>query len=235
MGRGVLVVDDRGMPSRSSPPDLALSPPSLVTLLVVAALFPVWAVLRGFGLSVYFEATDTALYAARVGHALMGPAALGILVLVAVAVGIGWIRPVPDRLLTAGVAVAVSTVLGLVGLAWVNADHSMHPFGPELRAVSSFPAMAGADQGFDSREASDHPGLRRYWDVPGSFPDVCRVATEHFAAWAEPGTVAKASKYVPDACWLKAARAGEVVELQVSERSPGQAGTILVSVSARRP
>ena len=83
----------------------------------------------------------------------------------------GGLRPVPDHLLSAGVAVAVSTVLGLVGLAWVNADRSMHPFGPELRVVSSFPALPGAGRRFDTREASDHPEVKRYWDVAGSLPD----------------------------------------------------------------
>jgi hypothetical protein len=235
MGEGPLVLDDRGMPDRSSLADLALSRPWLARVPVVAALFPAWAVLRGFGLSFYFEPTDTALYAARVGHALMGPAAVAVLVLVAVAVGIRWVSPVPDQLLTAGVAVGVSAVLGLVGLAWVNADRSMHPFGPELRAVSSFPAPSGAGHHFDSREASDHPEVSRYWEVAGSLAEVCRAATASFSGWAEPGTVAQASKYVPDACWLKASRAGDIVELQVSDRAPDHAGSVLVVVSARRP
>jgi hypothetical protein len=235
MGMRPPVVDDGGMPNRSSPADLALPRPWLATVPAVAALFPAWAVLRGLGLSISFEPTDTALYAARVGHALMGPAAVAVLVLVAVAVGIRWTSPDPDQLLTAGVAVAVSTVLGLVGLAWVNADRSMHPYGPELRAVSSFPAPPGAGHRFDTREASDHPEVSRYWEVAGSLAEVCRVATASFTGWAEPGTVAKASKYVPEACWLKAGRAGEAVELQVSERSPDHTGSVLVVVSARRP
>jgi hypothetical protein len=234
MSGGRWVVDDPSMSHRSSPSDLTLSRPSLATALVLAALFPTWAVLRGLSLSLYFEPTEEALYAARVGHALAWPGALAVLVLVAVAVSIRWIGPDSGPALTGGVAVAITTVLGLVGLAWVSADRAMHPFGPELRALAAFAPPPGAEQRFDGRRASDHAEVTRYWYVPGAIPDVCRTATGRFETWADPDTVVNPLPRVHDACWFKALRGPEVVELRVSKPYPDRPGTVSVSVVARR-
>jgi hypothetical protein len=234
MSGGRWAVDDPCMPHRSSPSDLTVSRPALATALVLAALFPTWAVLRGLSLSLYFEPTEEALYAARVGHALARPGALAVVVLVAVAVGIRWIGPESGPALTAGVAVAITTVLGLVGLAWVSADRAMHPFGPELRALAAFAPPPGAEPRFDSATASDHAAVTRYWYVPGAIPDACRTATVRFDAWADPGTVVDALPRVHDGCWFRARRGREVVELSVSKPSPDRPGAVSLSVVARR-
>ena len=207
---------------------LALSRPSLVTAVVLAGLFPVWAVLRGLYLSFNFERTPTAVYAERVGHALMGPAAIGTLVLLAVAVGISWTAPAPSRALTAGVAVAISTVLGGVGLAWVVADHAMRPYGRELRAVAAYEPPPGATHRRDRREASDHPEVTRYWQVPGTVSDVCLVAVDRLNGWVDRGTVAKSAPRSNDCNYL-AERGPHHVELSVNAYGmpPGMASVRL--------
>lgn len=222
-----MITDD--LPPARNRHDLALPPATLATALVLASLFPAWAVLRGLYLSFHIEPTAVALYAERVGHALMGPAAIGTLVLLAVAVGVRWTAPLPSRVLTAGVAVTVSAVLGGVGLAWVVADRSMHPYGPELRAVAAYEPPPGATRRFDSREASDHPAVTRYWQASGTEADVCRAAVERFNAWADPGTSQRATS----GCYYKAERGRHHVELIV--QGYGMApGTASISVKVRR-
>lgn len=85
------------------PPELSSVRSSSVTVLVLAGLFPVWALLRGLFMSLPVGRTDTLRYAARVGHKLVPAAAMATLVLIAVAAGIGWIRPDPSQAWAAGV------------------------------------------------------------------------------------------------------------------------------------
>lgn len=222
------VITDDVPPDRTRH-DLVLSPATLATALVLASLFPAWALLRGLYLSFHIAPTAVALYAERVGHALMGPAAIGTLVLLAVAVGIRWTAPLPSSVLTAGVAVTVSTVLGGVGLAWVVADRAMHPYGRELRAVAAYEPPPGAIRRFDSREASDHPAVTRYWQAAGAEADVCRAAVERFNAWADPGSSQRATS----GCYYKAERGPHHVELIVQDYGMAPA-TASISVKVRR-
>jgi hypothetical protein len=228
--RGVLLHE---IPAPDSTGDhLTLSRTSLVTALVLASLFPAWAVLRGLDLAFYFEPTDTALYAARVGHALMGPAAIGTLVLLAIAAGVRWTAPDPSRVLTAGVAVALTTVLGGVGLAWVVADRAMRPYGPELRAIAGYVPPPGATYRFDAREASDHPEVTRYWQAPGTVRDVCRTAADHLAGWVDAGTTVTSSA-TDTGCSYRAERGGDHVVLYVQSYGMPP-GTVSVTVKVRR-
>ncbi len=213
--------------------DLALPRPFLVMALLLATLLPAWAALRGLYLSLYFEPTETALYAARVGHGLLGPAALAILALLAIAVGIRWITPVPSSALTTGVAVAISTVLGLVGLAWVVADRSMHPFGPERRALAAFSPPPEAEYDGDASSASDHPEVTRYWDAPGSLATMCGSTVARVEAWADPATTVNVLPEDHGSCYYRAQRGQHRIELIVSDyRTPP--GTVQLSVKVRR-
>ena len=209
-------------------------PNSLVTLLVLAALFPAWTLLRGLYLSLPFGHSDVDRYAAEVGHNLVPAAVVATLVLVAVAVGVGWIRPDPSEVLTAGVAVTVSVVLGLTGLAWVAADKAMHPFGPELRAVAAFVAPEGAEAGGESTRASENPEVTRYWYVPGTTASVCPAAVRQFQAWADPATVVDERPRNARSCHLRALRAGRPAELRVSGPFPDRPGRVLLAVEVRR-
>lgn len=241
MARGPPAADDRPVTSRDNamairplPAGPVARPTSLVTVLVLASLFPVCAVLRGLELSLYFEPTDVALYAAGVGHALVPAAAIATSVLIAVAVGIRWIRPEPSRVLTAGIAVTVSLVLGLTGLAWVAADRAMHPYGPELRAVSAFVPPAGAERRGTKREASENPEVAGYWHVPGSVAAVCTLAVGQFERWADPGTVVNEDPARPTSCRFRALRSGRPAELSVSGPYEHTAGRAFLSLEVRR-
>ena len=235
MVAGPASADHWFMPTRSrSLPDLAVPAASLATAVVLACLFPLWALLRGLYLSFYLQPTDTALYAARVGHNLAAGGAIAALVLIAVAVGIRWIAPAPGTTLTAGVAVTLGLVLGLTGLNWVAADRALHPYGPERRAVASFVPPPGATVRSEGRTASDHPAVRRYWSVPGSVASVCPVAVERLTAWADPGTVVKKFPLQKGSCSYDARRGRHAVELSVSEPGPDEDGVAVVGLHVRR-
>ncbi len=212
--------------------DFALPRPWLVTALLLASLLPVWALLRGLYLSLYFEPTGTALYAARVGHRLTGKAAVATLALLAIAIGIRWIAPVPSSALTAGIAVAITTVLGLVGLAWVVADRSMHPFGPERRALAAFSPPPEAEHDRDVSTASDHPEVARFWDAPGPLSGICASTVTRFEAWADPATVVNLLPKDQGSCYYQAQRGQHEVKLIVVDH-PTPPGTVLLMVSAR--
>ena len=203
-------------------------------MLVLAGLFPAWTLLRGLYMSLPFSHTDTARYAARVGHNLVPAAAIATLVLIAVAVGIAWIRPDPSEALTAGVTVTVSVVLGFTGLAWVATDKAMQPYGPERRAVAAFVAPAGAEQSRDRSRASANPEVTRYWYVPGTIASVCPSAVRQFEAWADPGTVV--NKYPGDAksCRVRGLRSGRPAELWMAGPYPDSATPLLVALEVRR-
>lgn len=213
--------------------DFAVPRTSLVTALLLASLFPAWAVLRGLSMSLYFSPTDTALYAARVGHALLGPAAVATLVLLAIAAGVRWTAPDPSRALTAGVAVAIMTVLSLVGLAWVVADRAMHPFGPEMRAVAAFSPPPAARHAWDGSRASDRPEFSRHWEAPGSLEAVCADAVARFEAWAHPAPAVNVLPRSGRSCYYRAQQERHRIELNVSDYG-APAGTVRLSVTVRR-
>lgn len=186
-------------------------------------------------LSIYFEPTDDAVYAARVGHALRAPAAGALLVLVALAVALKWTSPSPAPTLTVGVMVTITALLGLTGLAWVTADRAMHPFGPELRAVAAFvPPLGRSPTTFDRRTASDHPEVTRFWHVAGSAQSVCGPALASFRAWADGDTVTNLLPGPPASCYFRGRRGGDLAELDVFDPSTGPTGTALLTLHARR-
>ena len=214
--------------------DAALSTATLATGVLLVALLPAWVALRGIYLSIHFEPTDTALHAAKAGHGLLAAGAIAGLLLLAVAVGLRWIAPEPEAVLTAGVAIAVSVVLGFTGLAWVHADRALHNYGPELRAIDAFVPPAGAGAGRDVRWASNHPQVQRAWRVPAPAEDLCRNAVEHFRTWADPGSVVKTFPGIQSSCSHKGRRGPDNVELLVSDPAHGPEGQGLVIVKARR-
>lgn len=214
--------------------DVPLSTGTLATGTLLAALLPAWAALRGLSLSIYFKPTDTALHAARTGHGLLAAGAIAALVLLALAVGLRWIAPASQTVLSAGVAVAVVGVLGLTGLVWVHADRALHNYGPEVRALDAFVAPAGAVRSGDVRRASEHPEAQRSWRVPAPAEDLCRRAVERFEAWADPGSVTKTFPNMPSSCSHKGRRGADRVELLVSDPAHGPQGQGLVIVTARR-
>ncbi len=215
-------------------PAAAVSTKTLATGTLLAALLPAWAALRGIYLSIYFVPTDTALHAAKAGHGLLAAGAIAALLLLAVAVGLRWIAPEPEKVLTAGVAVAVSVVLGFTALAWVHADRALHNYGPELRAIDAFLPPAGARAGHDVRWASNHPEVQRSWRVPAPAENLCRSAVERFEAWADPGSVMKTFPGNQSSCSHRGRRGPDNVELLVSDPAPGPLGQGLVIVTARR-
>ena len=194
---------------------------NLASLAFLAALFPAWSVLRGLYLSLYFERTDTALHAARTGKGLVIAGALAGVVLLAVAVGLRWIELPSSEVLTGGVAVTVSIVLGLTGLAWVHADRALHNYGPELRAVAAFVPPSGATEPHDVRRASANPEVKRSWRVPTPLDDLCRRSVERFEAWADPGSVAKVLPKASSSCSHRGRRGPDQVELLVGEWADG--------------
>lgn len=226
--------DDRLMRISRDPEalDLAVPTDALAGWALVAALFPAWMVLRSLNLSVYFSPTDTALYAAKIGHLLLMPAVIAAVVLAGLATAIWRISPPPGTALTAGVAVAISMVLGLTGLAWEVADRALAPYGPEVRAVAEFVPPAGATYTFDVRRASERPEVVRHWDLPASSADACAGAVERFAAWADPGTVVKRFPSQPRSCSHDGRRGPHVVQLLMSDvaRIATGDGTLLVTV-----
>lgn len=232
------------MPRRAFPPGserskaprhrhLALPRWCLVTALAFASLFPAGALLGALSLSVYFEPTDEALYAARVGHSLRAPAVTAMVVLIAAAIGIKWVAPSPSPILTVGVTVTIATMLGLTGLAWIAADRALNPFAPELRAVAAFIPPPGAEYEYDTRRASDHPEIIRSWRMPGSEEEVCGRALESFEAWADPNTVTRFLPPNSDTCYYEGRRGQHEVRLNVIDPSSGPSGTYM-NVRARR-
>jgi len=196
---------------------------------------PLWALLRALALSVYIEPTAHALYAARVGRGLRAPAAAALLVLVAVAIALKWTSPEPGSMLTVGVMVTITALLGLTGLAWVTANRSMHPFGPELRAIAAFapPLGAARDTSTDAK-ASDYPEVTRFWDVAGSAPAVCGPALASFQAWADRDTVTNLLPRDPASCYFRGRRGEDVAELIVVESSTGPTGPALLTLHVQR-
>lgn len=211
-----------------------MSTSTLATGALLAALLPAWAALRGISLSIYLQPTDTAVHAAKAGHGLLAAGAVAALLLLAVAVGLRWTAPEPEEVLTAGVAIAVSVVLGFTGLAWVHADRALHNYGPELRAVDAFVPPAGALAGHDVRWASAHPEVQRSWRVPAPAENLCPQAVERFQAWADAGSVVKTFPNIPSSCSHKGRRGPDKVELMVSEPAHGRQGQGVVIVKARR-
>ncbi len=211
-----------------------MSTATLATGALLAALLPAWAALRGVYLSIHFEPTDTALHAAEAGHGLLAAGAVAALLLLAVVVGLRWIAPEPEEVLTAGVAIAVSVVLGFTGLALVHADRALHNYGPELRAVDAFVPPAGAPAGHDVRRASNHPEVQRSWRVPAPAENLCPQAVERFQAWADAGSVVKTFPKSSSSCSHEGRRGPDNVELLVAEPAHGPQGQGLVIVKARR-
>ncbi len=205
-----------------------------MTLLVLAGLCPAWALLRGLYMSISLGHSDTQRHAAEVGNKLVPAAAVATLVLIAVAVGISWIRPEPSEALTAGVAVTVSVVLGLTGLAWVAADKAMRPFEPELRAVAAFVAPVEAEASGRSTTASHNPEATGYWYVPGTVASVCSSAGRAFEAWADPATVVQEHRRQGDSCYVRALRSGRPAKLTVSGPYRDRGGRVLLAVEVRR-
>ncbi len=226
------------MESRVAPADDlgvdARRPPLLVTALLLASLFPAWALLRALDLSLYFEPTDVALYRAKVGHNLGASAAAVLVALLAVAVGIGWIRPLASTRLTAGVAVTISLGLALTGLAWVNAERALNPFGPELRALATFTPPPGAQPDYESRSASTHPEVTRRWRIGGTPQELCAPSVARLEGWADAGTVANVLPSYPESCFFRGRRGQHDVELIVSESVRDQSGTAVLSLRVRR-
>jgi len=206
----------------------------LVAALLAACLMPLFALLRALYLSVYLEPTAHALYAARVGSGLRAPAAGALVVLVAVAVALKWASPWPAPALTVGVMATITALLGLTGVALVTADHSMHPFGPELRAVAAFVPPPGSAHTSDLREASDAPEVTRYWHVAASAQSVCGPALASFRAWADRDTVSDLLPGPPADCYFRGRRGEDVAELTVVDPSTGPAGTALLGIHAQR-
>jgi len=213
---------------------LALPRGWLMGSLLAACLFPAFAVLRALFLSIYFEPTEEALYAARVGKGLRAPSAVALVVLVAIAVGIRWTAPLPTATLTAGIMVAITTLLGLTGLAWIRADHALHPFGSELHAVAAFVPPPGATRKFDSRMASDHPEVTRYWNLGGPAQAACGPTLARFRTWADPDTVSNLLPSSPTSCYFQGRRGEDLVQLNVFDPLTGPTSTSTLSIQARR-
>jgi len=200
----------------------------LAVLALGAALFPGWALLRALYLSVHFSSTDVALYETRVGHDL-GAVAVGVgVVLVALAVGVRWAARSVGPALTTGTLVVIAGMLGVMGAAWVHADHALHPFGPELEALATFEPPPGATYAFDARYASDHPEVKRFWRVPGSMEEVCRAAVPLVEAWADAATVTNVLPQAARSCFYRGRRGAHLVEMIVSEpyRAPFDSATL---------
>jgi len=207
----------------------------LIAALMAACLFPALAMLRALTLSIYFEPTEEALYSARVGHSLAAPAAGALVVLFAVAIGLKWISPGPTSTLTVGVTVAIVTLLGLNGLAWVRADRAMHPFGVELRAVAAFVPPPGATRyRSDSRAASEHPEVIRYWNLAAAAQADCVPALASFKEWADPGTVTNLLPTRPMSCYFQGRRGEDMVQLDVFDSPTGLERTAILSIRTRR-
>ncbi len=201
----------------------------LVAFICVAALFPLGELLRSFVMRIYFEGTDEALYAARVGGRLGAVAGIALVVLL-----LGAIVAAALARTSAGhapLAAAVTVALGLAITAYghVAAAHELHPFTPELRALDAFTPPAGATLSWTDARASDNPEVTRHWESNATLAAVCPQAEAEFRRWMQPATEERR----PFPCFIEARRGGAFVRLTVVERLD-RPGVVLLGVTVRR-
>ena len=104
----------------------------LLVLVVLAALFPVQALLSSLSLSFVFEPTAEARYREDVGHSLALFAAAALVLMAFGSLGVWELSKASALRAAAAAAVTIAIGLGVTGVGRVQAELALHPSGSAL-------------------------------------------------------------------------------------------------------
>ncbi len=172
-----------------------------VVLEVAATVSVVMCGLYYLYLKVSFEPTTEDLYRARIGSHLLPFVTLAAMILV---LGVAVSRPKVTGRNAYRLAVIVAVVsIALSAGAAVHVQRQLHPpLTAERAALAKFVPPPDVIGQSTSVSVTEHPVVRRDWNVRGQAATVCAAAQSSLVTWADPGTVAPAAEPMPGCSWV---------------------------------